>query len=158
MRKDEPAAAISIRPITEKDVPTVAAIERACFSHPWSENAILSELSAPGACFIAAFIGDTLCGYVSCRVVLDEAYMGNLAVVPAYRRRGIAEALLLSLTARVKAAGCAFLTLEVRLSNAAAITLYEKLGFRRVGARRRFYSAPTEDAAMYTIYFDERDL
>ena len=100
--------------------------------------------------FLVAEEDGELLGYVSMLFVLDEGYIGNVAVAPSARRRGIASALLAELFCRAQALDLAFLTLEVRAGNVPAIALYERFGFQTVGRRKDYYSAPTEDALIMT--------
>ena len=127
-------------------VSAVAALERICFSMPWSEASVASELTNPLALWIVALDGDTLCGYVGSESVMGEADMMNIAVSPDYRRQGIARELVLELIRQLKKADVHCLTLEVRASNEPAIALYDSLGFTQVGRRPRYYLKPTEDA------------
>ena len=90
-------------------------------------------------------------GYVGCQTVLDEGYITNVAVSPDFRRQGIARALIAELTAKAGENKLAFVTLEVRESNAPAIALYTGAGFTPVGKRKNFYSNPTENAVLMTI-------
>ena len=90
-------------------------------------------------------------GYVGCQTVLDEGYITNVAVSPDFRRQGIARALIAELTAKAGENKLAFVTLEVRESNAPAIALYTGAGFAPVGKRKNFYSNPTENAVLMTI-------
>ena len=154
-QKDKNGLPVRIEKAAPGDEAAVAALERQCFSRPWSEAAAREELLRTDCVFLKAVAGGRLCGYISCRVALDEAYVGNLAVRPDLRGQGIGAALVRALKAAAKNAGCSFLSLEVRVSNQPARRLYEKEGFRLMGERRRFYSAPTEDAAIYTVYFEE---
>ena len=91
-------------------------------------------------------------GYAGLHVVLDEGYIDNVAVEPDARKHGVASALL-DVFCRYGAANLAFLTLEVRASNAAAIALYDKFGFQEVGRRKSYYQHPTEDAILMTREF-----
>lgn len=127
-------------------VAAVAALEKICFSMPWSEASVASELTNPLALWIVALDGDTLCGYVGSESVMGEADMMNIAVSPDYRRQGIARELVLELIRQLKKADVHCLTLEVRASNEPAIALYDSLGFIQVGRRPRYYLKPTEDA------------
>lgn len=127
-------------------VSAVAALEKMCFSMPWSESSVASELTNPLALWIVAVEGDALCGYVGSQSVQGEADMMNIAVDPAFRRRGIARELVLELIRQLKKADVHCLTLEVRASNEAAIALYEALGFTQVGRRPNYYTKPKEDA------------
>lgn len=130
------------------------AMERACFSDPWSRQLLADLLALENARTIAAVDGDgTVLGYASLQTVLDEGYINNLAVLPACRRLGIASALLEDLRRFGEAKGLAFLTLEVRASNAPAIALYAKHGYARAGRRKNYYSHPKEDAILMTLEF-----
>jgi ribosomal-protein-alanine N-acetyltransferase len=82
--------------------------------------------------------------------VLDEGYLANGAVARAYRRRGVAAALLREMRRRAMARGISFLTLEVRASNAPAIALYAGQGYVQVGRRKNYYANPREDAILMT--------
>ena len=139
---------MTVAEMEERHLAALAEIERACFHAPWSEQMLREELGR-GIFLVAEQAGETV-GYVGCQTVLDEGYITNVAVDPACRRQGIARALIDALQSRAAAAGLAFVTLEVRASNAAAIALYEKVGFVPVGTRRNFYTAPTEDAVLMT--------
>lgn len=124
----------------------VAQLEKLCFSDPWSENSVASELDNELSFWLVALDGDTVAGYIGSQSVLGESDMMNVAVHPAYRRQGIAEALVTQLVQALKEMGNHCLTLEVRASNAPAIGLYEKLGFTEVGRRPNYYRNPKEDA------------
>ena len=127
-------------------VSQVAQLEKLCFSAPWSENSISSELTNPLSCWLVALDGDRVAGYVGSQTVLDESDMMNIAVDPQYRRQGIAQALVEELVKCLARKGSRCLTLEVRASNAGAIALYGKLGFIQVGLRKNYYRNPREDA------------
>ena len=135
-----------IRPMEERDVSAVAALEKACFSDPWSEGSVRSELDNPLSLWLVAEKGGEIAGYIGSQSVLDAADMMNVAVAPGSRRGGIAEALIGSLIAQLDANGVRSLSLEVRVSNDAARALYEKLGFSEVGRRKNYYTKPKEDA------------
>ena len=133
-------------PMTEAHVAAVARLDAACFSMPWSESAIGSELTNPLSLWLVAVDGEKLVGYIGSQSVMGEADMMNVAVDPACRRQGIGEKLTLELERQLREEKVECLTLEVRVSNAPAITLYEKLGFQQVGKRPRYYEKPREDA------------
>lgn len=124
----------------------VADLEKQCFSAPWSENSIASELSNPLSLWVVAMDGEVLAGYVGSQSVMGEADMMNVAVAPDYRRQGVAEGLISKLITLLTKNGVHSLTLEVRASNAPAISLYEKLGFVQKGLRKNYYRNPREDA------------
>jgi len=132
--------------MSERHVGQVASLEKLCFSMPWSENAVSSELVNPLSLWIVAQDGDTVAGYVGSQSVMGEADMMNLAVLPAYRRCGIGQRLVLELVSQLQSRQVHCLTLEVRASNVGAICLYEKLGFVQVGRRPNYYTNPKEDA------------
>lgn len=144
----------TLAPMTAELVPGIAEIERQCFSQPWSEDALREELFNDSASFLAAVTesGDVV-GYAGLHCVLDEGYIANVAVRPEYRRQGVAGELLGAFV-RFGRAHLAFLTLEVRASNQAAVALYEKYGFREAGRRKHYYDAPREDAIIMTLEFE----
>ncbi|MBE6986307.1 MAG: ribosomal-protein-alanine N-acetyltransferase [Ruminococcaceae bacterium] len=127
-------------------VSQVAQLEKLCFSDPWSENSIASELENPLALWLVAEKNGAVVGYVGSQTVMDETDMMNIAVHPDHRRQGIAEALIEALIAVLKRKGSYCLTLEVRASNENARRLYEKLGFCQAGIRKNYYRNPREDA------------
>ena len=127
-------------------VAQIAQLEKLCFSDPWSENSIASELENKLAFWLVALEGDRVAGYIGSQTVMDETDMMNVAVHPDFRRRGIAEALVTGLVEELKTQGSHCLTLEVRASNAPAIALYKKLGFSEIGRRKNYYRNPREDA------------
>ena len=132
--------------MTQAHVAQVAQLEKLCFSLPWSENSVASELRNPLSLWIVAVEGETLAGYVGSQSVMGEADMMNLAVQPEFRRQGVGETLVSALVAALAEQKVSSLTLEVRASNAPAISLYEKLGFIQVGRRPNYYRNPKEDA------------
>ena len=127
-------------------VAQVARLEALCFSCPWSEGAIRNELTNPLSLWIVALDCDRVIGYVGSQTVLGEADMMNIAVDPEYRRMGIARKLIDELVLLLKEKQTYCLTLEVRDTNAPAILLYDQMGFKQVGRRPNYYSAPKEDA------------
>ena len=127
-------------------VAQVAALEKICFSDPWSERSVASELENELAYWLVALEGETVAGYIGSQTVMEETDMMNVAVHPDFRRKGIAEALVSGLVAALKEKGSRCLTLEVRASNEPAIRLYEKLGFVQIGRRPKYYRNPREDA------------
>ncbi len=130
----------------EQHVPRIAAIEAATFSAPWDEASVLAELDNPLSLWLAAAEGEEVLGYVGSQTVFEDADILNVAVLPAARRRGIAEALMLELERRLRPKGAERITLEVRASNLPALRLYEKLGYSQVGLRKNYYEKPREDA------------
>ena len=137
---------MKIRQMQARDIPAIAELERQTFSAPWSENTIRSSFDNRISCWFVAEVDGIVVGYIGSEAVLDSADMMNVAVAPDYRRQGIAEALVNALSEALREKDIRFLMLEVRVSNAPAIALYEKLGFTVAGRRPRYYSNPREDA------------
>lgn len=145
--------ALRIVPMEAGHIPALAEIERLCFSTPWLPRMLEEELHNPAAVFRVALAGQTPVGYAGMTSVCGEGYLDNVAVHPACRRRGVASALLGCLDRYARAHGFSLLTLEVRVSNAAAIRVYERAGFARRGVRPGFYDRPREDAAIMTKFY-----
>ena len=139
---------IQIVSMNETHLQTLAALEACCFADPWSEDALREELKNPLARFLVALCDEEVAGYLGCHHIGDEGFVTNIAVFPAFRRRGIARALVEAALGEPIAS----VSLEVRVSNDAAIALYESLGFVNMGRRPRFYSHPTEDAFIYSYH------
>lgn len=133
-------------PMTSDHVSQIAQLEKLCFSAPWSESSIAYELTNPLSLWLVALDGETVVGYVGSQAVMDEADVMNVAVLPAYRRCGIAQKLMEALVEGLSKKTVTKLTLEVRASNEPAKALYEKLGFEQVGRRPNYYRDPKEDA------------
>ena len=146
---------VKIVPMTADHLDEISALERACFSRPWTKEMLKEELDNACAAFLVAEEDGKVVGYAGLQVVLDEGYIANVAVDPAYRRQGIASKLVQVYIDFAQANKLAFLTLEVRPSNMAAIILYGRLGFRSVGRRKNYYEHPKEDCIIMTRYFDE---
>ena len=136
-----------IKVFSNKNVPAkeLNLIEKECFSTPWSEE---SFKTADNTRFYLYFEGEKVVGYVGIYSVLDEGYITNIAVLKDYRKKGVATSLLKELTEKESA--LSFISLEVRESNAAAISLYTKFNFNKEGVRKAFYSNPKEDGLILT--------
>ena len=140
-----------------RHIPQIEALEQRCFSMPWTEEQLKSQLRDTRHEFLAAVSADgRVLGYVGMMFVLDEGYISNVAVDPDFRRLGIADALIDRLTDLCGEHELAFVTLEVRAGNDPAIALYEKHGFVRVGLRKNYYDKPKEDAVLMTKIFESR--
>ena len=135
-----------IERMAESHVSQVAELEKICFSDPWSENSVASELKNPLSCWLVAEEDGVVAGYIGSQTVMGESDMMNVAVHLDHRRKGVAESLVNELIEALKKRGSRCLTLEVRASNEPAKALYEKLGFVQVGLRRNYYRNPKEDA------------
>ena len=143
---------IVIADATRGHVSGIHAIEAECFSDPWSEQSIISQLPDDNHVFLVALDGENVVGYVGMMNVLDEGYISNVAVTAAYRRQKIADHLILELMERAAALKLSFVTLEVRESNEPAKALYAKHGFETVGIRKNYYTKPKEHATLMTVY------
>lgn len=127
-------------------VSQVAALERVCFSDPWSESSVAGELANPLSLWLVAMEDGQLAGYVGSQSVMGESDMMNLAVDPDFRRRGVGQSLVRALIEALGKQGNHCLSLEVRASNAPALALYQNLGFAQVGRRPNYYRNPKENA------------
>ena len=148
---------VKIVPMAAEHLDRLEQLERMCFSRPWSKKMLAEELDNQCAAFLVAVEPETekAVGYAGLLVVADEGYITNVAVDPSCRGQGVAAQLLQVFDNFAKGNHLAFLTLEVRPSNAAAIALYEGFGFREVGRRRNYYDLPKEDALILTKYYTE---
>ena len=147
---------MTVRPATREDIPAVAALEAELFPHGATAEYLRSLTDRGGAVLLAAE-GETLLGYAWYQLVLDEGYVGNLAVGAPFRRRGVGTALLRAMLDHAEERGAAFLTLEVRESNTAARRLYERCGFETAAVRKNYYERPREDAVLMTAHFGKEE-
>ncbi len=147
---------VRIAPMTAEHLDEVAALERVCFSDPWSRNLLSEALKNDLSAYLVALDdAGRVAGYAGLTVVLDEGSIDNIAVRPDCRRQGVAAQLLQVFLDFARGNQLAFLTLEVRASNYAAIALYGSRGFRAVGRRKNYYEHPVEDALIMTRTFDD---
>lgn len=137
---------IKIDRLKKEYVDGVYQIEKICFTHAWQKADIEKQLELETSHFLVALDGDKVVGYMGLQIFSGEGYVTNVAVLPEYRRQGIAQSLILKQLEN----DMEFITLEVRQSNGNAIKLYEKMGFENMGIRPKFYSDPTEDAVIMT--------
>ena len=149
-----PPPGIAIVPMHPDHLDSLADLESLAFSTPGSYDALAEELQNPLAVFLVAedVDAESAVGYLGMHHILDEGFITNIAVHPAYRRQGIARALIREAQDYAEAHDLTRLTLEVRASNAPAIALYEGMGFTYDGIRPGFYDSPKEDAAIYSYY------
>jgi len=136
-----------------ENVKYAAQIEKDSFSRPWSEEALKEEIENETARFFVLFCAEKAVAYGGMHIVCGEAYIDNIAVFENLRGYGFGKHITNHLMQTAKKENCEFISLEVRESNIPAKKLYEKLGFIRIGRRKNFYSAPQEDAEIYTYYF-----
>lgn len=145
-----------IVPINAKHIAPIAMLERVCFSEPWSAEGIIESYKS-GTAFFAAENSEHVLGYIGIKPVLDEGYITNVAVFPQYRKRGVASALIEKVFCFARERNLSFVSLEVRVSNTNAVSLYEKYGFKAEGRRRDFYRNPREDAYIMTKRFENNE-
>lgn len=138
-----------IREYKKGDEIAIAAIEEECFSMPWSAEGIIDAVWE-GARFLISEEDGNVVGYIGIRQVLEMGFIYNIAVKKEYRKRGIGRTLLEELDRLAVELGIEELTLEVRQSNSAAISLYTKMGYVSDGIRPNFYENPREDAIIMT--------
>jgi [ribosomal protein S18]-alanine N-acetyltransferase len=137
-----------IRNMTEADLPEVCAIENDTFSEPWSKEDFLSSMKEKNNGYLVAEIDGKVVGYCGYWGIAGEGYIYNVAVKNEFRNQKIGYIMLNTLLKDSKNRGISSFTLEVRITNQAAIRLYKALGFERAGIRRDFYSKPKEDAVI----------
>lgn len=149
-----------IRRMREEDLPAVRAIEALSFSNPWSDNTFRGEIQNTSVSFPMVVVrrpGDPVVAeeevvaYIIYWQIRDDVQVNNVAVHPDCRGLGLGEALMRYAIARVRESGATFMTLEVRQSNAPALTLYNKLGFEVMGTRKNYYTKPDEDAFVMAL-------
>jgi tRNA threonylcarbamoyl adenosine modification protein YeaZ/ribosomal-protein-alanine acetyltransferase len=142
---EAPAVTVA-RAITREELGDVAALQRRSFTNAWGAEAIQWELEHTDvARLYTARVDGRLVGYCACWIVFDELHINSIAIDDAWRRRGVARALLTQVFRDAFGAGARMATLEVRQSNTAARHLYENLGFAVEGVRRNYYQDPRED-------------
>lgn len=133
------------------DIKEIAMLDKECFSVPWSEDSFMADVKNPLAYYVLARIDGELCGYCGIYKVLDEGQITNIAVKEKFRRRGIAAKILEKIIEYAKVNEIKSISLEVRQSNIAAITLYQKYGFLPIGLRKNYYHSPTENAMLMEL-------
>ena len=154
---------VSIEKTEPDDVQAIAFLEKQCFSMPLTEEQIRSLIAMENTCFLTAKRNRNDCGnleivgYIGMQTVLDEGYIINIAVSESCRHQGIADALMNCIEEESLRKYLSFVTLEVRESNDAAISLYKKHGYHETGRRFHYYNRPKEDALIFTKCLPERN-
>ena len=150
---------IQIVPMNADHLEELEKLERICFSRPWSRKMLAEELENQCAAFLVAqdSLTQQVMGYAGLLVMADEGYITNVAVFPEFRRQGVAAKLIAVFENFARGNKLAFLTLEVRPSNTAAIALYKGFGFEEVGRRKNYYDLPKEDALILTKTYEEAE-
>ncbi|WP_455714931.1 ribosomal protein S18-alanine N-acetyltransferase [Anaerosporobacter sp.] len=141
-----------IRMMEEGDLEQVTQIEKNIFSDPWSKQSFMDSLNQDMCIYLVVHKQEEIVAYCGLYVIQDEGQITNVAVKENYRNAHVATVMLRELIKRAKDKGACNFTLEVRASNNPAIHLYEKLGFKNVGTRKRFYEKPVEDAVIMWLY------
>lgn len=145
----------TICPMEEKHISFIADLEKECFAEPWGEDSLKDELTNETARFYVIENQGEVQGYIGANNICGEVYITNVGVNTGARGKGYGKRLVNHLIVQSQFEDALFVTLEVRKSNENAIALYEKCGFKKIGERKNFYSKPTEDALIYTLYLKE---
>ena len=143
---------IVIGDMRPEDVPEVLAIERVSFTTPWSGTLFMNEIYKPLSLPKVAKSGDKIIGYICANQVIDEGHILNVTVHPEHRGQGMAAELLRYMIGILADRGCTVIYLEVRISNEAALRMYEKAGFRIISVRKRYYTSPEEEAVIMALH------
>ena len=137
---------VSIKPLTEEYVDQVCVLEEEAFSMPWHRESFLEMIANENACSLVALMGEEVVASCGLRHIVGEGEITNVVTKNTMRGKGIGKQILEKLLEEGAKMGAEAFTLEVRVSNAPAIHLYESLGFVWEGVRKNFYEEPTEDA------------
>lgn len=143
---------LSFRDMEEKDLDEIIELEHKCFTVPWSKDAFVSEISQNRfAKYIILEEEGKIIGYCGAWLVVDEAHITNVAILPEFRGRGLGEALMNAMIDICRRKHIERMTLEVRKSNTVAQSLYKKLGFQEGAIRKNYYSDNQEDAIVMWV-------
>ena len=144
---DPDALEVRITPMRRRHLRGVLRIEQQVYPRPWTFGLFLGEISQRASrVYLVARVGSEVVGYAGMFRAVDDGHITTIAVDPAWQRRGIATRMLLVLARAAVDRGCHNLTLEVRMSNSGAQTLYERFGFVPAGVRKGYYPETGEDA------------
>ncbi len=146
---------ITIAPMSEEELDEVLAIENASFPSPWSRALFLAELNSPNSFPLVALDSEArVIGFICPMLIIDEGHILDVAVAPAFRGRGIGRLLVEKVLEECRFLGAEFVSLEVRISNSTAISLYQQLGFIVTGLRKGYYENG-EDALLMEYIFSK---
>ncbi|NJD55763.1 MAG: ribosomal-protein-alanine N-acetyltransferase [Nitrospirae bacterium] len=134
-----------------EDVPEVLAIEQVAFTTPWSGTLFMNEIYKPLSLPKVARAGGRIVGYICANQVLDEGHILNVTVHPEHRGQGMAREMVRHIVGLLEERSCSVIYLEVRVSNEAALRMYERAGFRMITVRKRYYTSPEEDAVIMAL-------
>lgn len=142
---------MKIERLNNEHIPALVQMEQVCFGAcAWTKEHFSAEIENPNALFYVALEANEPVGCIAAQVAFEDGFITKVMVLPAYRRKGIAAALLANLQECAKPKQLTQLSLEVRQSNEAAVLLYTSAGFKTIGKRRNFYRFPKEDAVIMT--------
>ncbi len=142
---------LDVRKLEDKDIEKIHALENQCFSDAWSIDGIRESLEQDYTVLLGAWLGEELAGYLIAYFSIDDCEIARIAVDEACRRRGVALRLLEELEGICREKQAGKLLLDVRRSNAAAVSLYKRFGFTEDGVRKNFYTRPMEDAILMSL-------
>jgi len=145
-------ARLKFEPLRDADITSILTIEKKVNTAPWSDRSFRNELDHAHGIFLVSKADGKVLAYGGIWLVIDEAHVTTVAVSEEHRRQGIGQALMVELMKRAKEAGMECATLEVRVSNLAAIAMYEKFGFKTAATRKGYYPENKEDAAVMWLY------
>lgn len=143
---------ITLRKMVEADIDQILVIENESFATPWSRESFENELTKNRfALYLVLEDEEVIFGYCGVWIIVDEAHVTNIALLPNYRGKKLGETLLTEIMKVAKEKGAKSMTLEVRVSNHVAQSLYRKLGFRDGGIRKNYYTDNQEDALVMWV-------
>lgn len=143
---------LTFRFMEESDLDAIMELEKRCFTVPWSREAFHNELHQNQfACYIVLEQENQIIGYCGAWLVIDEAHITNVAILPEYQGKGLGKALMNKMIEHSRETGIERMTLEVRKSNLVAQSLYKKLGFQEGAVRKNYYSDNQEDAIVMWV-------
>lgn len=149
-------SSLIFRPAVARDIDQLVAIEQACFATPWDRAAFEYELTINQyAYYLVIESEQTIIGYAGAGFIFDEGHITNVGILPTYRGQGLGLQLMQQLIAQAQKQQVSYLTLEVRESNVIAQRLYQKLTFRPVALRKKYYSDNQEDALIMRVDFNK---
>lgn len=145
---------ITVREALPEDIGEIYSIACECFSHPWSYEMLLQEIRKDRSVVVVAMKDGEIIGFAALAVMFDEGHITNVAVREKHRNKGAASMMMDELMRLSEKFPLCMLTLEVRISNKPAITLYKSKGFVIVGARANYYNDTNEDALIMSIFYE----